>query len=273
MRPTPKLVWVMVLHWVDRTIRRSAAIFAALFLLSVPAFASTWLWAWDRAEDLRWLPPQLGVAYFAAQMDVRGEHIAITPRRPPLRVAPATPQLPVVHIEAFHPQHPPTLDNAAVERWANALATTIARLHSPRVQLDFEARLSQRDFYRDVLMALRRQRPTAQLSITALASWCGDADWLNSLPVDEIVPMYFRMGPSERDLWRQRLLHPTPLPPACQAAAGISTDEWQTLSHDRTTAQQALSQRRAVYIFSPKPWRAEMLSGFATLLSAPTASQ
>jgi hypothetical protein len=35
------------------------------------------------------------------------------------------------------------------------------------------------------------------ISITALASWCeGTKSWLTGLPVDEIVPMAFSMGPT-----------------------------------------------------------------------------
>ena len=55
------------------------------------------------------------------------------------------------------------------------------------------------------------------LSITALASWCTPQSWMAGLPVDEVVPMFFRMG-------RTRVEPPLAFP-ACQSSAGISLDE------------------------------------------------
>ncbi len=40
--------------------------------------------------------------------------------------------------------------------------------------------------------------------MTALASWCAGDDWLRDLPVDEAVPMLFRMG-VEKNLFQRRL--------------------------------------------------------------------
>jgi len=235
-------------------------------LLAQHASAETWVWAWDRNEDLRWLPDKLGVAYFAVQMDARGGSLTLLPRRPVLRVPPARALLPVLHIEAFHAAHPPTMDAQTVTLWANKLADTINRLGASSVQIDFEARASQRLFYRDVLLALREKLPSGfKLSITALASWCGDPAWLAALPVDEIVPMYFRMGPAERDLWRQRLLNPEQLPKVCRGAAGLSIDELHALS-EQSPKLPALSQDgRSVYLFAPKAWRPSMLADFVEI--------
>jgi hypothetical protein len=212
--------------------------------LALPAHAATWLWAWDRAEDLRGLPNGIGVAWFAVQFDARDDALLPTWRRPPLHVDPATPLTAVLHVEAFHAGHPPVLDDAAVARWSKALADAARRTGAARVQVDFEARASQLAFYGRVLHGLRaRIAPGTFLSVTALASWCGDRAALAALPVDEIVPMYFRMGPRERALWQERSRRPAQLPAACRRAAGLALDE------------PGLAVAPTVYLFSPRPWR------------------
>lgn len=232
-------------------------------MLPLRASADTWLWAWDRNEDLRWLPSHIGVAYFAVQFDARGSSLTLQPRRPILRAPAANALLPVLHIEAFHTAHPATMDAQAVALWADRLADTINRLGTARVQIDFEARASQRQFYHDVLLALREKLPPAfKLSITALASWCGDPAWLAALPVDEIVPMYFRMGPAERDLWRQRLLHAEQLPRVCRGAAGLSIDELHALSGGGALLPGLSAGGRSIYLFAPRAWRPSMLEDF-----------
>lgn len=239
-----------------------------LFLLSIALHcrADTWLWAWDRPEDLRWLQPGVGVAWFAAQFDAQDANFQVQPRRAVLRVRPDTPLLPVFHIEAFHPRKPAMLGPAAVEVWAEALARHAALLDKPeaplkRLQIDFEARSGQRDFYRSVLQALRAKLPPGTwLSVTALASWCGDAAWLRSLPVDEVVPMYFRMGPAERSLWQQRMLAPGKLPTVCRNAAGLSTDEWHGLAPGLGEQPLLAFAERQLYLFAPRRWQVETLT-------------
>jgi len=142
-----------------------------LLACALPARAATWLWAWDRAEDLRGLPRGLGVAYFAVQFDARDDAFEPAWRHPPLHVDASTPLTAVLHVEAFHPGHPPALSDAAAARWAQALAEAARRTGARRVQVDFEARASQLDFYRRVLAGVRaRLAPGTFLSITALAS-------------------------------------------------------------------------------------------------------
>ncbi len=224
---------------------------AAKFLLLCLALVSTaqargatWLWAWDRTEDLRGLPPTIGVAYFAVQFEADGRTLAPTWRRPPLRVDAGSPLTAVLHIEPFRPGRAPMLDDAAAMRWSDALAEAARHVGVRRVQVDFEARASQLAFYRRVLDGLRaRLAPGTFLSVTALASWCGDPAMVAALPVDEIVPMYFRMGARERGLWRQRSQRSGRLPPVCRQAAGLSIDE----------PREAVAP--TVYLFSPRPWQ------------------
>ena len=63
------------------------------------------------------------------------------------------------------------------------------------MQIDFDAPVSARAFYRRLIEEVRKRLgPDVFLSITALASWCDAGSWMTDLPVDEIVPLVFRMG-------------------------------------------------------------------------------
>jgi hypothetical protein len=82
------------------------------------------------------------------------------------------------------------------------------------------------------------------LSMTALASWCLDDNWLDELPIDEAVPMLFRMGPAADALradWGVRTLAPK-----CRTSRGVSLDE--------PAPRRGGSTR--TYVFNPGAWSA-----------------
>ena len=87
------------------------------------------------------------------------------------------------------------------------------------------------------------------LSMTALTSWCLDDDWLSSLPVDEVVPMIYRMGPDAKQIVAY-------LREGGEFAPSISRNSIG-LSLDSQTA--GLAQGKRVYLFSPRPWTAATL--------------
>ncbi|HZD75847.1 MAG TPA: DUF3142 domain-containing protein, partial [Acidobacteriaceae bacterium] len=128
------------------------------------------------------------------------------------------------------------------------------------IQIDFDATQSQQPFYRGVLEALRPQLPrTLPLSITALVSWCGPHSWLHTLPIDEAVPMEFRMG-GPRALAFASSTRPryAMTEPLCRTSLGLSTDEpWPA-------SVAALNPSTRVYLFAPRPWRAAELTAIST---------
>jgi hypothetical protein len=201
---------------------------------------SLMLWAWERPVDLRGLPAGAGVAFLAQTITASPDAVIISARRQPLRVDLGTLLIAVTRIEA--PGDAPS-QPGPIEQMARAIAKTAMLPQVGGVQIDFDARASQRHEYRQLLHAIRRALPPdTPLSMTALASWCLDDRWLDDLPVDEVVPMWFRLGPSEAPL-RASLARRT-VAPQCRGAIGLSLDEPLTVS----------TSRKRVYVFSPNPW-------------------
>ena len=208
------------------------------------------LWAWERPEDLGFINPrQVGVAFLAQTLYLRGAKVVVRPRLPGLSFSPGTALEAVVRIESDRAE-PPALSIA--QRWEAVSAIgDLKRIPGiAAVQVDFDATRRERAFYRDLLYDLRRQLPDSQaLSITALASWCLGDPWLSGLPVDEAVPMLFRMGPDGR----QVLLHLEAggdfRSALCQQSVGLSTDE----------PVGRLPVGRRIYLFRPGAWSAEAL--------------
>lgn len=212
------------------------------------ALPSTLVWAWERPEDLRWLPAGIGVAYVSTRIWLSDGQAAVRPRANPLRLAPGTALVPVVHVDASTHQ-PPHLSQDQQATIVKQLL--LAAQHAPQqvVQLDFEVRQSQRAFLAAVVQAARKALPPqVALSVTALASWCAGDTWLADLPADEIVPMAFRMSRDSAQLRRRLTAQGRFTGPGCTQAMGTATDEplgdWQRPAGVRE------------YVFSPRPWTA-----------------
>jgi hypothetical protein len=146
------------------------------------------------------------------------------------------------------------IDNSRALNWTPALRarTSAAILHYARavpgvrrVQVDFEVRASERNILLDVLRDVRRGLPRGTLlSMTALASWCDTESWLAEAPVDEIVPMLFRMQAGGEDLKRRLAAGEDFRNIRCRAALAVATD---------SPIARAPPGRR-VYLFNPRSW-------------------
>jgi hypothetical protein len=208
------------------------------------------LWAWERPEHLTFLDSHnVGVAFLAGSVYLDSSPV-LRPRSQPLRVNPGTPLTAVVRIEITH-ETPAT--------FTDAYRTEVVRqvLHLGDVpgvrelQVDFDARRSQRPFYRRLLEDLRAQSPVdRRLSITALGSWCLDDDWIAGLPVDEAVPMLFRMGMDEGNILHALSNGSDFRDPLCRTSVGLSTDEpWPQPLLDRN-----------VFVFNTRAWNAQTVA-------------
>jgi hypothetical protein len=202
------------------------------------------LWAWERPTDLRALPAGTGVAFLSQTIHIHSAATRISPRRQRLLVAPGTALVAVTRIEAT-PAELSDLNDGRLARVAEDIASTASLPGVRGVQIDFDATLSQRPLYRRLLHDVRRQLgPQTFLSITALASWCMRDGWVDDLPVDEVVPMLFRMGAGER-------IPPRLRPGPCGGALGIALDE---------PLRPPMSAGR-VYVFNAQPWSPQTIDG------------
>lgn len=203
------------------------------------------MWAWERPEDLRFAVGKAEVAGQTGFVSIDGDAIHARGRHHPLRVG-EPPSTAVVHVQ-IEPGHP--------LRWAALLRRNLAAavLHyaqvvpAPRVQVDFEVRASERQALLDLLADVRRGLPAGTiLSMTALASWCDTETWLKDAPVDEIVPMLFRMQRGAEAI-RQRLAAGGDFRnPRCRTALAVATD----------TPLPRAPRGRLVYVFAPRSWTA-----------------
>lgn len=184
------------------------------------------VWAWERPEQLNFIDPhKVGVAFLAKTIYLRSDQTVSRPRLQPLAVPNGTVVIAVARIESDR-REPPSLSAAQIKDATNEIAELGNLPNVVMVQVDFDATSSERAFYRELLNQLRSKlRPATALSITALASWCKGDNWLDDLPVDEAVPMLFRMGIERRQFLSQLAAGEQFTAKPCQASAGISTDE------------------------------------------------
>lgn len=207
------------------------------------------LWAWERPEDLRFLnAAEFGVAYIAQTLFLRESEVVFRPRRQPLEINPDVYLIAVTRIETDRTRHP-SLSDPQKKQIIEFIRQTLERPNVKAVQIDFDALVSERNFYKQLVKDLRRELPAnVPLTITALASWCvGDA-WFNEMPVDEAVPMAFRMGADDKPIrdylakgndWRE---------PLCRGSYGIALDE---------PLRMDFKSERRFYIFNHEAWKAE----------------
>ena len=207
------------------------------------------LWAWERPEDLRFLEGEdFGVAFLAQTLVLEKTEVEFRPRRQPLEIAPGTFLIAVTRIETIK-EHgkKPELGDEQAKKVVSLIEKTLQLPDVRAVQIDFDVVVSEREFYRRIVNDLRQKlAPDVSLTMTSLASWCvGDA-WFNDFPVDEAVPMAFRMGADDgriRDFlakgndWRE---------PLCRGSYGISTD---------APLEIQIKPNRRFYYFNPKRWK------------------
>ena len=201
----------------------------------LPGFPRVILWAWESPQNLSFLDPrEAGVAFLAKTFVLADHQIIVRPRLQPLRVPPATRLISVARLESTGRGDLPPAASLAP-----AIAAMVNEPGIRALQIDYDARVSERAFYRDLIGRVRERIPGGfPLSITALASWCKADGWIAALPVREAVPMLFRMG---ADRYRPGDAFRVPL---CQASVGVSMDE----------PLASLPRGRRVFVFHPGPW-------------------
>src|SRR5262245_41724582 len=199
----------------------------------LPGFPTLVLWAWESPQDLRFVEPgRAGIAFLARTVWLDAERARSRPRLQPLRYQPGTELMAVVRLESA---------GRGLPGIADAIREVVPALEMQGVQalqIDFDARASERAWYAEFLGDLRRAMPTdLPRTMTALESWCEQDRWVSTLPVADATPMLFRMGEGERvpREFDARI---------CGSSIGVSTDEM----HAR------VPRARRTYFFHPGPW-------------------
>ena len=211
------------------------------------------LWAWERPEDLRFLTSSRhGVAFLAQTLVLKRDEVIHKPRRQPLKLAPATRAIAVTRIESTKSTGDrPSLSTTQRAKLVQLIQETLKLPAVWAVQIDFDAVTSERQFYRTLLEDLRSKLPDdTPLSMTALASFCLGDRWIRDLPVDEAIPMAFRMGvdsPKIKSLLEEGNDFRGEL---CRRSYGIALDEPLNAKLDST---------RRVYAFNARAWRPDDL--------------
>jgi hypothetical protein len=200
------------------------------------------LWVWERPEDLRSVNPHTTALAILDATILVGRSVRVIPRHQPVFYPKGITRIAVIRVEA------PGVIAPGLAGTAAGLILTSAEPGASALQIDFDARASQHAFYARLLRDVRRRMPPSlPLSITALASWCSYDDWIRGLPVDEAVPMLFRMEPDRRyapqDMPQFRIREPL-----CMGSIGIST---------RERYHFPLAGKR-VYIFPDRGWHDDL---------------
>jgi hypothetical protein len=198
----------------------------------LPGLPRLVLWAWESPQNLRFVSPgSAAIAFLARTVWLSPTQAVSRPRLQPLRFNPGTDLIAVVRLES---------PGAALPPAADAIREILPAAQLPGIralQLDFDARASQRSWYATLLRDLHRQLPNLPLTITALESWCDGDRWMQHLPIADATPMLFRMGEGER-------IPQDFSAPICRSSIGISTDE----------VPARVPRGRRVYFFQPGPW-------------------
>ena len=213
----------------------------------MPGIPRVVLWAWERPERLDFIDPRkVAVAFLAKTLYLRGDSVIIRPRLQPLSVPPGTALIAVVRIESDRFRLP-RLSSDQLTQTVAALAEASRAPGINALQIDFDAKMSERSFYRSLILDLRRRiPPSTALSITALASWCADDDWLQGLPIDEAVPMLFRLGVNQSQISSYLGEGAAFRTSVCRDSSGVSTDE--------PLPQSLPPSVRRIYVFNPRAW-------------------
>jgi Protein of unknown function (DUF3142) len=212
-------------------------------------FPAIVLWAWERPEDLRSVDTKrFAVAFLAQTLVLKGEDVVLNPRHQPLEVSPEIKMMAVTRIESSKQTgQRAALSDAQKAKLVSLVMRTLQLSRIGAIQIDFDAATSEREFYRGFLRDLRKQLPDSiPLSMTALASFCIGDRWLDDLPVDEAVPMIFRMGADDRVVKNMLAGGDDFREPLCQRSYGIATDEPIDLK---------FKSGRRVYVFNNHSWQ------------------
>ena len=208
------------------------------------------LWAWERPEDLKIIDTnRFAVAFLAQTLVLKDDDVVFNPRHQPLDISPETKLIAVTRIESQKQTgERATLSEPQKLKLISLILRTRELRNVSAIQIDFDAASSEREFYRALLRDVRAKLPDyVPLSMTALASFCVGDRWLDDLPIDEAVPMIFRMGADDQAIKNLLASGEDFREPLCQRSYGIAADE---------PFEIKFKPGRRIYVFNDRSWSA-----------------
>ncbi len=207
------------------------------------------LYAWNRPEKLTALPAGAEVAVYAATVSLQADDVVWQPRHAGAYRRERG-KSPSFTIEPPCVGKPPLPDDALRAFVVGKIAQVARAPGVSEIQIDYEAPLSEREFLRALIVDVRRALDAhTRLSMTALASWCLYDGWLRALPVDDVVPMVYRMGRDRQPV--RKLLDEGHdfFVPLCDHAVAVSLAD--------PPPRLPPLQRR--FVFNPRAWTSDDL--------------
>lgn len=206
------------------------------------------LWVWERPENLYFMKKEkVTYAYLAGTITKTDTGLTLYFRQQPLRIPDDSTTVATIRIEDKAKET--TFGDSDIQEISDFVVSACLKdRKNISCQIDFDAGQSQIDFYKKLILAVRSKLPEGvKLSLTALLSWCIDNDpWFDNLPLDEIVPMFFRLGKDSNIYWQKISQEDLILNPLCQKSIGISTDE-------QLPGKKYLKNKE-IYIFNNDYW-------------------
>jgi len=207
------------------------------------------LWVWERPENLYFMKgADATYAFLAGTVTKTDEGLLPYYRRQPLRIPDNSSTIAVVRIEDKSDSK--VLSDSDLEQISDFVVSSCTQKEdNTGCQIDFDATQSQIGFYKELLVVIRTKLPPRlDLSITSLVSWCttNDRPWFVDSPIDEVIPMFFRLGRDANIYWDKVAQGKLVLDPICQKSIGISTDE--------ELPGKGYLKDKTIYIFNNHYW-------------------
>lgn len=156
------------------------------------------IWTFDYPQDLTFLKNESStqIAYLAGLARIVEGRVYFRRNKKTLKIPTQMSKFPVIRVETAG-----KINNEAIDPLVKVFLDEVKRSGAKKLQVDFDAREDERQFYASFLQKLKENLTVASLadvkiSITALASWSLEPDFLPSV-VDERVLMLFSMGKDE----------------------------------------------------------------------------
>jgi hypothetical protein len=189
------------------------------------------------------------VAFLAGSITIKDNEIQTKPRKQPLVLPENLSPIAVIRIDNFDTKLNLTeKQKLDIKDFILKMCTQSDKISD--CQIDFDAVVSEREYYKQLLDSIHQRLPSDKnLSITALVSWCSKNSWLDDLPIEYAVPMFFRLGPDERNIKNDLTGQEFMKSHKCQNHVGISLDE--------TLPTGKYLENRTIFIFNPDSWTNE----------------